>query len=559
MASSNHLFLKGRTYYFRIAIPADLRARLGRSELRHSLGTGYSGPAQVKAKRLAVAAHDLFKDCRRGLFDDMPNEALNQAIESIFRQLLTDNEKAAYLRIGDYPKSLDYKPGTTENVIEFIQTLLREKRYDEMSMAAILFFHDLKLPIPGEPAELLEASHEIFKHFLHYYNILKHRNDGDYAYEKTIYPPQPEIIPAEKAPEQTVSAESEIALSAVLKEYQDDQVASGSWTTRSAYDMMSTLNYLTDILGDVHIGSIDFATMRDFKKTLRQLPPNRTKKKEYRDKSIQEILKMKPSKTISRTTFNNIITNTSSFFNWCVHHGYLEKNFAQGLKERVRDREDEARAIFSQQDLQALFSADEYRKGSFKQPWKFWVPLLCLYTGARREEICQLYTDDIKEVDGVWVLDINDNPNAKGQPDKKLKNLHSKRLVPIHPTLINLGFLDYWNTVKKSRKERIFPQLKKTKEKYGEYVGKWFHDFRHSVGLTSAKHDLHSFRHTFIDYAEKNDVPEKLYVEVTGHKKKGIPRRVYTKRTSPAILYEKVILKHDYGIDLTHLIENKHR
>jgi integrase len=57
-----------------------------------------------------------------------------------------------------------------------------------------------------------------------------------------------------------------------------------------------------------------------------------------------------------------------------------------------------------------------------------------LFGGARLEEVAQLAIDDIKQVDDVWCIDIN----AVGE-NKKLKNDHSERKVPIHPWLIEHG------------------------------------------------------------------------------------------------------------------------
>ena len=46
---------------------------------------------------------------------------------------------------------------------------------------------------------------------------------------------------------------------------------------------------------------------------------------------------------------------------------------------------------------------------------------------------------DIKEIDKIWCIDINRNTN-----DKKLKNASSEKVIPIHPKLIELGFLNFY-------------------------------------------------------------------------------------------------------------------
>ena len=49
------------------------------------------------------------------------------------------------------------------------------------------------------------------------------------------------------------------------------------------------------------------------------------------------------------------------------------------------------------------------------------------------------------------MIDINDKTK-----DKKLKTLHSKRIVPLHQTLIDLGFLDYIKILEQNGKERKY-------------------------------------------------------------------------------------------------------
>ena len=104
----------------------------------------------------------------------------------------------------------------------------------------------------------------------------------------------------------------------------------------------------------------------------------------------------------------------------------------------VKKRPDEFRDAFDTDDLKALFGSKEYRQDSFKRGYQFWTPIIALYTGCRIEEICQLHLDDIRKEDGLWVLDINDDD------EKKLKNLSSQRLVPLHLVLVDeLKLPDY--------------------------------------------------------------------------------------------------------------------
>ena len=77
-------------------------------------------------------------------------------------------------------------------------------------------------------------------------------------------------------------------------------------------------------------------------------------------------------------------------------------------------------------------------QNSIYYAWRYWIPLIGIYTGMRLNEICQLYVDDVKYLNRIWYFRLTNE-----RSDQSLKNKQSKRLVPIHPKLIELGFIDF--------------------------------------------------------------------------------------------------------------------
>ena len=68
--------------------------------------------------------------------------------------------------------------------------------------------------------------------------------------------------------------------------------------------------------------------------------------------------------------------------------------------------------------------------------------------------------------------------------DQHLKNKQSKRIIPIHPMLIEMGFIDYVMSVKAKRKQRVFYQLTYTPENhYGDKMSKWFRRYLTEIGI----------------------------------------------------------------------------
>jgi len=127
---------------------------------------------------------------------------------------------------------------------------------------------------------------------------------------------------------------------------------------------------------------------------------------------------------------------------------------------------------------------------------------------------------------GVWVFDLNDGG------DKQLKSENSRRVVPVHSTLLELGLLDF---VKLRRKwsKRLFPEEERTEEGKFDAYGKRFASFRKKVGVVAEEGsmlDFHSFRHTVRTKLTEASIPENLIDDIVGHAStsSSIGRRVYT-------------------------------
>jgi integrase len=140
----------------------------------------------------------------------------------------------------------------------------------------------------------------------------------------------------------------------------------------------------------------------------------------------------------------------------------------------------------------------------------FWVPLIALYSGMRLGEILQLLKSDVKEENDIWYFDVN-----KGD-GKSLKTASSKRRVPIHRTLLDLGLLDYVQSAAQSG--RIFPEIKKGSDGYhSHHFSKWWGRFAGHVGFKSSRTAFHSFRHNFLDALRAAETPEYINKALAGH------------------------------------------
>ncbi len=178
---------------------------------------------------------------------------------------------------------------------------------------------------------------------------------------------------------------------------------------------------------------------------------------------------------------------------------------------------------------------------------RFWLPLIALFTGMRLEEIAQLKCGDIKQVDGVWVIDVNSSDG------NRLKNQNSQRLIPIHSELLAIGLVDHAEKTRASDHERLWPEFRRnTHGSYSANYSKWFGQYKKLIGVTDPRKTFHSFRHTFIDQLKQLDVPDGKIQELVGHANHSITTGRYGKPYRPAALKE-IIESLSYGLDLRKL------
>jgi integrase len=223
-------------------------------------------------------------------------------------------------------------------------------------------------------------------------------------------------------------------------------------------------------------------------------------------------------------TTNIYLTNLTTLFNFAINNAFLEVNPAKGIRVQVREGDKKERDPFTATQLNKLFSSEVYSKAARPAGGKgeaaYWLPLLGLFTGARLNELCQMnkadireepYYDEAQQEHRCWVIDITDT--GEGQ---KLKNSISKRRIPIHPSLIKLGFIDF---VHSSPGPRVFHELVASKayDSISASWSKWFSRYLTHIGLKSDTLVFHSFRHSFKYYARMNNIADAHQFAIQGH------------------------------------------
>jgi integrase len=177
------------------------------------------------------------------------------------------------------------------------------------------------------------------------------------------------------------------------------------------------------------------------------------------------------------------------------------------------------------EELRLLFTSAVFTKGARPTAGRgeasFWLPLLGLFTGARLGELAPLTTADVTtdEPSQIPMITIREDP----EQGRRLKTAGSARVVPVHPELVRIGFLQFVEQArsKGGASARLFPLLTPgPRGGFGEAWSKWFGRYIRDLGI-------HSFRHGFKDALRAAEMSEDVNDALTGHAGPGTVGRQY--------------------------------
>ncbi len=251
---------------------------------------------------------------------------------------------------------------------------------------------------------------------------------------------------------------------------------------------------------------------------------------------------------IAPKTKNMLVTLGGTFFNWCgSRYDGISQISTNKLKTRRKAPERDDRSAFTLEELgELVLSAERYRK---TEPHKYWVTVVCIFTGMRLEEICQLdIREDIRndEASGYWYLDVN------GRGGGSVKTLAGWRKVPLHPAVVEAGFIRFVDDVRKAGADRLFPAWRPREDPthggkiYGHEASKWggrqLAWLRNEKRITRDKLTyFHSMRHAFVNHLKQAQVAEEIRAALVGHEVGGINQNRYGKEYSSKLLGDTLV------------------
>lgn len=529
----SHIVLDGSTHHFRYRVPQQFHSILGQQIIKMSLKTGNKRLANQRAERLASAARSFFTLLPDANMNDLSPAELKAKLRAFLEQCLYEDEgKRAMPPLEDrtpvpahFPK--DHEPSRLQMYIDEAGAGLAQSDYTFFGSYIDRFIAQSGIEVAPDSTDFYRIARGVYEMVFDLLNVQHCRAMGDVLGEREYLAKLPPVsVPVQQPtvpttiPQPTQPAP---VLEVAVEKYIKDKTKS-EWSKASIKDIPPQLHRFVEYVGsDIHIDELTRDHMRLYRDTITGLP-NGNHIAKYRGKTKDELLAMNipAAHRLKSKSLETNYTNVKSFLNWCRDEEFIPQ--ADPLKSVLKLGKSSANATtpkrraFTLDELKALFENKDYRKGKFTCAAKFWVPIIALFSGARLEEICQLYLDDIREIGGIMCFDIN------AEDDKDIKTEAGKRIVPIHPFLIEIGLLDRVSHLRANGEEHLFHRstLSRAGGKLSTNISKAFTYFRrkHGVGgSTDETSDVvfHSFRHSVITLGKHKRIDRRLIKEVVGH------------------------------------------
>lgn len=353
-------------------------------------------------------------------------------------------------------------------------------------------------------------------------------------------------------------------LSEALKLWLNERRVTKVWTEKTTDSYTHWTSSFLDVVGDHPIESYRKADTRQFKELLVVLPKNWRKLPQTRNGTIQEAAEIAQSlslEKISPATINKALNRVGNFWRWAEgHYDNLTANLMGGLNVPDNVKPRDKRKPFSIDQLTTLFSSPLFtgcRSERFRAqrgntdmrhtPW-FWLPILSLYSGARLNELCQLYIDDVVLDDPIPHLILTDE-----REDQSIKT-GIMRHSPLHAQPLAIGFAEFVEVRRKRGSGLLFDGLKQDKYgSYGDQMGDGFGRYIRKSGVWKPKTTFHSFRHNFEDACRLNGVSPHLMDALQGHSEGGQAGRYGDGGYGLAMLKEAIDLVQYPALNIKHL------
>lgn len=394
---------KTGVYYFRKAVPDDLRDVIGKREEKISLRTKSPAEARVAYAQIAAEVENRWKALR-----SKPEPLTHRQIVALAGEAYRELVHA----VGD-------NPGDPEIWTHVLRLQFEARAFEQQEAWMGPHVDDLLLRkgISTDPDSRRRLIEELDKALIQAAAVLKRNAEGDYRPD-----PDAERFPQWDAPKPVsaapVASAGRWTLTGLVEDWWKEASAAG--TKPATYESYrNTMSKFVAFLGHDDASRITGDDVVGFK-----------------DHRLAEV-NPRTGKPISpKTVKDSDLSGLKSIFGWAVSNRRMTGNPATGITIKLGKRAKVRPKGFTDEEALALLEAAwTYRPGREHPKLaaaKKWTPWLCAYTGARIGEMVQLRKEDVRQVGDLWVLTIT--------PEAGTVKTNEAREVVLHSHLVDLGF-----------------------------------------------------------------------------------------------------------------------
>lgn len=250
--------------------------------------------------------------------------------------------------------------------------------------------------------------------------------------------------------------------------------ADGNYTTSMHIlaDFFGEHNLAADVSVEQGLELVEFLKVIPFKA-----------KTKYTGKTLMEASKLELTKPeeeqrfLAVGSYRTYFTHVNGAFQTAVDLGKLANNVLDNklIRDLLPAKSKHKREQISEEELTLVLSSPDFQNHKYQlsdsgmyHSGIYWSILLCMHHGMRLNEACQMHIADVKyyrDVAYMNLIEFDDDGN-------KLKNIKrevSRRNVPIHQRVIDLGFLDFVeHQSSKASLPFLFPELAPNEEAANE-------------------------------------------------------------------------------------------
>lgn len=288
---------------------------------------------------------------------------------------------------------------------------------------------------------------------------------------------------------------------------------------QGAHETTTTVADFIDYAGDIPVSMITGDHLYNFRDAVASLP--KAMPRADRDLTFNARLTKygrADAPKVAPASVKRRLGHLQALLTHAFNQRWINANTGSGIRIEGYSKKTSGRRPFLDDELARLFasplfldpdgwSATRNTVGDLTLAWLF---LLGLTNGARIEEIGQTELCNVRTDGGVRYLDLG--------LDATVKNDASRRMIPLHAEIMNLGFDDYVAALHAAGHTRLFPDLKANKfDKLCQAASQVANRVIDRFVDDDPRLAFHSLRHNFKDFAR--DVPIEKYImdQIMGH------------------------------------------